>query len=307
MNKWMRRTVGTVGIAGGIWLLGSGAAHADDAAAQQPAAEPQAGAAGAGGLLGNLLPADGAQQGGGSAGSSAGSSATDGPTSKLVPPGVLTLAPNQGQVALLPGPGSQVQGVLKGIPLSNVVPAKNLGGTQKSQPIANGAGTEALTGLPVLGSGLGGLPLAGDVTHGLPTGAAGDVLPLGGLGLGGQRTMHPMRPEAGLPLPGMDALGGAGGGLPLIGSLPLVGGLAGGGGGGQPSHAVNVMDDGSGSLAGSDSGANGDSDAASDDTTASSDTPAATDPSAASDSGASQSGAEHLPIFSSIPRVNGLV
>src|SRR5579859_2986671 len=29
MNKWLRRAVGTVGIAGGVWLLGSGAAHAD--------------------------------------------------------------------------------------------------------------------------------------------------------------------------------------------------------------------------------------------------------------------------------------
>jgi hypothetical protein len=36
MNKWFRRTVGTVGIAGGIWLLGAGAAHADDAAVKDP-------------------------------------------------------------------------------------------------------------------------------------------------------------------------------------------------------------------------------------------------------------------------------
>src|SRR5438105_10488134 len=38
MNKWLRRTVGTVGIASGIWLLGSGAAHAD---ASTPANDPQ--------------------------------------------------------------------------------------------------------------------------------------------------------------------------------------------------------------------------------------------------------------------------
>ena len=38
MNKWLRRAVGTVGIAGGIWLLGSGTAHADNAA---PANDPQ--------------------------------------------------------------------------------------------------------------------------------------------------------------------------------------------------------------------------------------------------------------------------
>ena len=38
MNKWLRRTVGTVGIAGGIWLLGSGTAHAD---AANPASDPQ--------------------------------------------------------------------------------------------------------------------------------------------------------------------------------------------------------------------------------------------------------------------------
>ncbi len=301
MNKWMRRTVGTVGIAGGIWLLGSGAAHAaDDAAAQQPAGGPQAGSQG---LLGNLLPADAAQQG--ARGDAPASTQQQGP---LVPPGVLTFAPNQGQVALLPGPGGQVSDVLKGIPLSNAVPNKNLGGTQRSQPVANGSGAEALTGLPVLGGGLGGLPLAGDVTRSLPTGAAGDVLPLGGFGLGGQRTMHPMHPEAGLPtgaLPGMGgALGGGGGGLPLIGSLPLVGGLA-GGGGDQPSHAVNVMDDGSGSLAGSDSGVDGDGAAAAD--ASDSDASDTSDAAAASEPGADQSGAEHLPIFSSIPRVNGLV
>src|SRR4051812_49896352 len=38
MNKWFRRAVGTVGIAGGILLLGAGAAHADDSvsAAKDP-------------------------------------------------------------------------------------------------------------------------------------------------------------------------------------------------------------------------------------------------------------------------------
>src|SRR5690242_5265936 len=30
MNKWFRRAVGTVGIAGGVLMLGAGAAHADD-------------------------------------------------------------------------------------------------------------------------------------------------------------------------------------------------------------------------------------------------------------------------------------
>ena len=36
MNKWFRRAVGTVGIAGGALLLGTGAAQADDSV---PAAE----------------------------------------------------------------------------------------------------------------------------------------------------------------------------------------------------------------------------------------------------------------------------
>src|SRR4051812_3075317 len=38
MNKWFRRAVGTVGIAGGVLLLGAGTAHADDsvAAAKDP-------------------------------------------------------------------------------------------------------------------------------------------------------------------------------------------------------------------------------------------------------------------------------
>src|SRR5256885_14134248 len=38
MNKWFRRAVGTVGIAGGFLLLGAGTAHADDSvsAAKDP-------------------------------------------------------------------------------------------------------------------------------------------------------------------------------------------------------------------------------------------------------------------------------
>src|SRR5262245_49952321 len=32
MNKWFRRAVGTVGVAGGILLLGAGTAHAEDVA-----------------------------------------------------------------------------------------------------------------------------------------------------------------------------------------------------------------------------------------------------------------------------------
>ena len=32
MNTWFRRAVGTVGLAGGMLLLGAGAAHADDTA-----------------------------------------------------------------------------------------------------------------------------------------------------------------------------------------------------------------------------------------------------------------------------------
>jgi hypothetical protein len=31
MDKWFRRAVGTVGVAGGMLLLGTGTAHADDA------------------------------------------------------------------------------------------------------------------------------------------------------------------------------------------------------------------------------------------------------------------------------------
>src|SRR3954466_11271972 len=36
MNTWFRRAVGTVGIAGGVLLLGAGAAHADDSVAKDP-------------------------------------------------------------------------------------------------------------------------------------------------------------------------------------------------------------------------------------------------------------------------------
>ncbi|NUT37982.1 MAG: hypothetical protein HOV79_33460, partial [Hamadaea sp.] len=38
MNKWLFRAVGTVGVASGIWLLGGGAAHAQEATAADPQA-----------------------------------------------------------------------------------------------------------------------------------------------------------------------------------------------------------------------------------------------------------------------------
>src|SRR5437773_6941735 len=131
MNKWLRRTVGTVGIAGGIWLLGSGAAHAD---AATPASDPQR----LTGLLDSLFTPAG------------------GPSNLGLTMG--DLAPHAGRTvrALTSDVPEGVPAVLHALPITDVVPVQGLGGLAAPQE-------SGIAGLPFIGDGLplgGALPLA---------------------------------------------------------------------------------------------------------------------------------------------------
>ncbi len=194
MNKWLRRAVGTVGIAWGVWLLGSGAAHADattDAFAPQHLYDTVSGLfAPTGGpnnqALSLLTPA---------------TEAVTGP---------LSFSHGAGTVA-----GQQENGLLDALPITDVLPP---------------TGTENGLGLPLVGAlpidGLlplgelrsGGLPVAGTLTRSLPLDATS--LP----GVGGLARDVPL--DA-LSHPGdaMDAAGGLTDSLPvfdsLTGALPL--------------------------------------------------------------------------------------
>jgi hypothetical protein len=206
MNKWIRRAVGTVGIAGGALLLGTGTAQADDSvtAAQDPQLLH--------GLVEDLFSPTG---GPGLSLDTPGHRTTAG----LRPGGLVQTSGNQGEVGVvLHAPdgngerrdlfvGGRPPDVFNALPVSDVVPVDGLG--LRPAPVAAPQG-ESLRGeslpvpdmpvkvLPALdGLPLGGLPLGGLPLGGLPLGG----LPLGGLPLGGL-------PVGGLPLGG-DPLGAA--------------------------------------------------------------------------------------------------
>src|SRR5688572_7489269 len=106
MNKWFRRAVGTVGIAGGILLLGAGNANADDAALTP-------------GLLDDLFSPTGGPN------NRALALAPDAPastTEKLVLHSFDVLAENSA------APGSfQMREVLSALPIDSVLPTDGLG------------------------------------------------------------------------------------------------------------------------------------------------------------------------------------
>jgi hypothetical protein len=206
MNKWIRRAVGTVGIAGGALLLGTGTAQADDSVTA--ANDPQL----LHGLVEDLFSPTG---GPGLSLDTPGHRTTVG----LRPGGVVQASGNQGEVGVvLHAPdgngerrdvfvGGRPPDVFNALPVSDAVPFDGLG--LRPAPAAAAAPQgESLRGeslpvpdmpvkvLPALGGlPLGGLPLGGLPLGGLPVGG----LPLGGLPLGGL-------PLGGLPLGG-DPLG----------------------------------------------------------------------------------------------------
>jgi len=152
MNKWLRRTVGTVGIAGGIWLLGSGTAHAD---ASTPASDPQR----LTGLLDSLFtPAGGPSNLG----------LTMGAPGERTDAGLLPLVPRTGRTLhALTSVGhvsDKVPALLHALPVTEVLPLPDLGGLAAPQE-------SGIAGLPLV-DGLGGLPLVGGA-EGLPDGTDG--------------------------------------------------------------------------------------------------------------------------------------
>ena len=108
MNTWFRRAVGTVGVAGGMLLLGAGAAHADDTAL-------------APGQLDDLLsPAGGPNNQ--SLQLDARGSRIDTSAATTSENGRRTTSATTTTRA-----GQQVPGLLNGLPLSTVLPTDSLG------------------------------------------------------------------------------------------------------------------------------------------------------------------------------------
>jgi hypothetical protein len=204
MNKWIRRAVGTVGIAGGALLLGAGTAHADDSVTA--AEDPQL----LHGLIEHLFSPTG---GAGMSLDTPGHRTTTG----LMPGGPLRTSANDGDTGVVvhaPDRNGQPRDVFAGgrmpdlfraLPITDAIPSSGLGLTP--QPAE---------GLPF---GDGGLPVD-NVPLDLPQGLSSN-----GLGL----------PIDGLPFSGGPAMGG---GLPVGGgSLPV------GGSGGVPTSALPVGSD----------------------------------------------------------------
>jgi hypothetical protein len=240
MNKWLNRAVGTVGVAGGMLLLGAGAAHADSVVPTT-------------GTLDDVFrpaPADSL----GLTVDTPGSQVSTG----MVDEGPLSVQKNDGQTgAVVHTPGEnghsrdvfasgRLPDLLSALPSNDLMPGSALGVPQ--QPVSTGkhaagaqhAATEARSdrsvrgapALPVLGtlSSLplpGNLPVLGNATKALPT----QALPTQALGSQALPTQGmPTQAQGSQALPAQalpaQAAGSTGAteGLPGVGSLPLVGG-----------------------------------------------------------------------------------
>jgi hypothetical protein len=155
MNKWFRRAVGTAGVAGGMLLLGAGAAHAADNSALTPGDDL-------------FTPAGGASNTGLALDTPGTRISTDSPDG-----GPLSVHPNQGQTGAIldapgvgSGPGNQISGetgwpdVLRAVPLDSIVPMSNMGMPASSTESAFAPGGVSTPASPVFGL-LSGLPLPG--------------------------------------------------------------------------------------------------------------------------------------------------
>jgi hypothetical protein len=217
MNKWIRRAVGTVGIAGGALLLGAGTAHADDSVTA--AEDPQL----LHGLVEDLFSPTG---GAGMSLDTPGHRTTTG----LLPGGPVQMAPNDGDVGMvLHAPdqngqprdvyaGGKMPDVFRALPITDAVPADGLGIAPKP------ATTE---GLPV---GAGGLPVGNsplDLPRGLTTNGVG--LPVDGVPFSGGPATGGGLPIGGGSLPplgrGLPTGAGLPSGLPTGAGLPAGAGL----------------------------------------------------------------------------------
>lgn len=223
MNKWIRRTAGTVGIAGGVLLLGT-AAHADNPVTADPQALHD---------LADSASVDGGLSGVGVSVDTPGQRDTVG----LLPDGggPIRSGTNNGEFgAVLHAPtqdgqprdvfaNGQAPDIFQALPITDVVPTDGLG-MPRTLP---GGPTEA-TGVPVrnlpigtsmagdtLSRGsLGGSPLGGSALGGSPLGGSSlGGSPLGGSSVGG--------PSLGGDDLARDGFAGNGLGIPLGDQLPL--------------------------------------------------------------------------------------
>ncbi|MEV4507346.1 hypothetical protein AB0K00_00100 [Dactylosporangium sp. NPDC049525] len=218
MNTWFRRAVGTVGLAGGILLLGAGAAHADDSALVPGQLDDLFSPAGGPNNQSLQLEAHGSRIDTSAASSSqAGRRTTSTSTTTR-------------------GGGQQLPNVLQTLPLNTVLPTEMLGlprtTSSKVSNLSSVPGNAIPGGLPTEDS-VAALPLVGSLQQfGLPGMAgmpvdAGDTLR--GTSIADTRTAFP---NVGTEATSLPVGNGTGGGLPLVGGagggLPVVGGLVNG-------------------------------------------------------------------------------
>jgi hypothetical protein len=204
MNTWFRRAVGTVGLAGGILLLGAGAAHADDSALVPGQLDDLFSPAGGPNNQSLQLEAHDSRIDTSAASSSqAGRRTTSTSTTTRAGgqqlPNVLTLLPTE--MLGLPRTTSSKVSNLSSVP-GNALPTE---GSVAALPLV---GSLQQFGLP----GMAGMPVD-----------AGDTLQ--GTSIADTRTAFP---NVGTEATSLPLGNGAGGGLPLVGGLPVVGGLVNG-------------------------------------------------------------------------------
>lgn len=183
MNKWLRRTVGTVGLAGGIWLLGTGAAHAAGSTAspddQLPVSAMLHDLFTPAGNLGVTLDAPGTRVDAG-----------------MVPGGPLSLSPNDGRFGLTAHAlrdngqprniviGGRLPDLTRALPVTDVLPTDVLSALTGTRPTAAAPDSApaspdaAVTGLPVLDQVTDAAPATSTLASALPLNGTQSTLPL---------------------------------------------------------------------------------------------------------------------------------
>jgi hypothetical protein len=205
MNTWFRRAVGTVGLAGGILLLGAGAAHADDSALVPGQLDDLFSPAGGPNNQSLQLEAHGSRIDTSAASSSqAGRRTTTASTT--------TTRAGQQQ---LPNVLSFLPTEMLGLPRTTSSKVDNLSAVPGNLPTE-----DSVAALPLVGSlqqfglpGMAGMPVAaGDTLRGTSIADTRTAFP----NVGSEATSLPVGNSAGGGLP---LVGGAGGGLPVVGGL----------------------------------------------------------------------------------------
>jgi hypothetical protein len=209
MNMWFRRAVGTVGVAGGILLLGAGAAHADDTLAPgqlddlfSPAGGPN--------NQSLQLEAHGSRiDTSADSSTQAGRRTTTTQVGNPQLPNLLSFLPTE-MLGLPRTTSSKVSNI-------SAVPGRTLP-TEDSVAALPLVGSLQQWGLP----GVSGVPVdAGDTLQGASIADTSNAFP----SVGTEATSLPVGNTAGGGLPLVGGLGGGTGALPLIGGLPVQGTL----------------------------------------------------------------------------------